>query len=229
MIFAETRSGVISKEWAPVNNELCAIKGSREGLVITITDGAQFSGVLDSLEKQLSSAQSFFRGSSVKILLRQGTLTAPQMDELEELITSYGMRLDREPPTVRMPFNTDGLADEQGEQERQEDNTLLVRRTIRSGQRLHYDGNVVVMGDVNPGAEIVCTGDILVLGSLRGVAHAGAEGRIGATVFAFRLEPTQLRIAHLISRAPDEKLPQPTGPEIARVVENMIQLSIYNH
>ncbi|HBN97146.1 MAG TPA: septum site-determining protein MinC, partial [Firmicutes bacterium] len=104
-----------------------------------------------------------------------------------------------------------------------------VRRTIRSGQRLHYDGNVVVMGDVNPGAEIVCTGDILVLGSLRGVAHAGVEGKVDATVFAFRLEPTQLRIAHVISRAPDEKLPQPSGPEIARVVENSIQLSVYNH
>jgi len=106
---------------------------------------------------------------------------------------------------------------------------LLVRRTIRSGQSLHYDGNVVVLGDVNPGAEIVCSGDILVLGSLRGVAHAGAEGATGATVFAFRLEPTQLRIAHLISRAPDGQVPRPSVPEIARIVKNMIEVSIYNH
>ena len=110
-----------------------------------------------------------------------------------------------------------------------EDTTLLVRRTIRSGQRLHYDGNVVIMGDVNPGAEVVCTGDILVLGALRGVAHAGAEGKVDATVFAFRLEPTQLRIAHVISRAPDEKSPLPSGPEIARVVANSVQLSMYSH
>jgi septum site-determining protein MinC len=85
------------------------------------------------------------------------------------------------------------------------------------------------MGDVNPGAEIVCSGDILVLGALRGVAHAGAEGKTDAIVFAFRLEPTQLRIAHLISRAPDEKLPQPQGPEVARVVGDRIQLSVYSH
>lgn len=211
-----------------MNSELCTIKGTREGLVITIADAVQFGEVLKSLERQLLASQSFFRGSSAKLFLQQGTLTDGQIDDIEGLIVDYGMRLNREPVTVSMhrPLTEPATEDTR---EVKEDNTLLVRRTIRSGQRLHYDGNVVVMGDVNPGAEIVCTGDILVLGSLRGVAHAGAEGKVDATVFAFRLEPTQLRVAHVISRAPDEKLPQPTGPEIARVVENSIQLSVYNH
>ena len=211
-----------------MNTELCAIKGTREGLVITITNAAQFSEVLQSLERQLLASQSFFRGSSAKLFLHEGTLSDSQMDDIERLIADYGMRLNREPLTVQMQRPQVEQVTEDT-REVGEDNTLLVRRTIRSGQRLHYDGNVVVMGDVNPGAEIVCTGDILVLGSLRGVAHAGVEGKVDATVFAFRLEPTQLRIAHVISRAPDEKLPQPSGPEIARVVENNIQLSIYNH
>jgi septum site-determining protein MinC len=211
-----------------MNTELCAIKGTREGLVITITNAAQFSEVLQSLERQLLASQSFFRGSSAKLFLHEGTLSDSQMDDIERLIADYGMRLNREPLTVQMQRPQVEQVTEDT-REVGEDNTLLVRRTIRSGQRLHYDGNVVVMGDVNPGAEIVCTGDILVLGSLRGVAHAGVEGKVDATVFAFRLEPTQLRIAHVISRAPDEKLPQPSGPEIARVVENSIQLSVYNH
>lgn len=211
-----------------MNTQLCTIKGSREGLVITIADTAQFTDVLNALEKQLNASQSFFRGSSAKVLVKAGTLTASQMDQIEELIADYGMRLDREPPKVQFPAQI-GRADESETKGEKEDNTLLVRRTIRSGQSLHYDGNVVVMGDVNPGAEIVCTGDILVLGSLRGVAHAGAEGKTEAIVFAFRLEATQLRIAHVISRAPDEKLPQPQGPEIARVVGDRIQLSVYNH
>ncbi len=211
-----------------MNTELCAIKGTREGLVITITNADQFSEVLRSLERQLLASQSFFRGSSAKLFLQEGTLADRQMDDIERLIAEYGMRLNREPLTYQMQRpQVDQVAEEV--REVTEDNTLLVRRTIRSGQRLHYDGNVVVMGDVNPGAEIVCTGDILVLGSLRGVAHAGVDGKVDATVFAFRLEPTQLRIAHVISRAPDEKLPQPSGPEIARVVENSIQLSVYNH
>lgn len=204
-----------------MNTQICTIKGSRDGLVITITDATQFGEVLSSLERQLTASQSFFRGSSAKLLVKQGTLSAGQMDQIEQLIANYEMSLDREPPTANLPKAADRALEQEA--------TLLVKRTIRSGQSLHYDGNVVVMGDVNPGAEIICTGDILVLGSLRGVAHAGAEGKIEAIVFAFRLEPTQLRIAHLISRAPDEKLPQPQGPEIARVVEDRIQLSVYNH
>jgi len=211
-----------------MNTELCAIKGTREGLVITVTNTTQFSEVLQSLERQLLASQSFFRGSSAKLYLHEGTLSDSQMDDIERLIAEYGMRLNQDPLTYQMPRPQVQPVAEDNSTVR-EDDTLLVRRTIRSGQRLHYDGNVVVMGDVNPGAEIVCTGDILVLGSLRGVAHAGVEGKVDATVFAFRLEPTQLRIAHVISRAPDEKLPQPSGPEIARVVENSIQLSVYNH
>lgn len=212
-----------------MEQEICTIKGSREGLVITITDGTQFQRVLDSLAKQLSASQSFFAGSSAKVSVRQGSLDTREMDQLEQLVNKYGMHLNRE-VVLSAEANTHNLiTSETDEAEQQEDNTLLVRRTIRSGQRLHYDGNVVVMGDVNPGAEIVCTGDILVLGSLRGVAHAGAEGKVDASVFAFRLEPTQLRIANLISRAPDEKLPQPSRPEIARVVENNIQLSVYSY
>lgn len=209
-----------------MSHELVSIKGIRGGLVITIRDQSRFTDVLASLSKQLAAAQSFFAGASAKVALEEGTLDSQELDELERLIGTYGMKLDRQP--VQPSTSRDNRSGEDSP-EPQEDNTLLVRRTVRSGQRLHYDGNVVIMGDVNAGAEIVCTGDILVLGSLRGVAHAGAEGKLDATVFAFRLEPTQLRIGHLISRAPDEKLPEPEGPEIARVVENMIQLSIYSH
>jgi septum site-determining protein MinC len=98
--------------------------------------------------------------------------------------------------------------------------TLMIRRTLRSGQRVHFRGNVVVVGDVNPGAEITAAGDIVVMGWLRGVAHAGAYGNDRAMVSAFRLHPTQLRIAHLIARAPDgvdETLPD--VPEFAEVRE----------
>ncbi|MBC7106160.1 MAG: septum site-determining protein MinC, partial [Firmicutes bacterium] len=76
-----------------------------------------------------------------------------------------------------------------------DDQTILVRRTLRSGQRLCYNGNVVILGDVNPGAEVVAAGNVIVMGVLRGVVHAGANGNEEAVVLAFRLRPTQLRIA----------------------------------
>lgn len=81
--------------------------------------------------------------------------------------------------------------------------TVLWRRTLRSGQQIAFDGNVVVLGDVNPGAEIIAGGDIIVMGALRGLAHAGAKGRSDAVVVALELQPTQLRIGHRLGRPPE--------------------------
>ncbi|MEX2355999.1 MAG: septum site-determining protein MinC [Thermaerobacterales bacterium] len=79
----------------------------------------------------------------------------------------------------------------------------LLRRTIRSGQRVAYQGSVVILGDVNPGAEIIATGDIVVVGALRGLAHAGARGHTGAVVAALDLRPVQLRIGSFLGRGPE--------------------------
>jgi len=87
---------------------------------------------------------------------------------------------------------------------------------------------VVILGDANPGSEIVATGDILVMGALRGMAHAGAEGDVSAIVAAFRLKPTQLRIAEIISRPPEDKEDLPQFPEIARLKDNIIVIEPYN-
>jgi septum site-determining protein MinC len=101
--------------------------------------------------------------------------------------------------------------------------TLLVRRHLRSGQRVRYQGNVVVLGDVNPGAEITATGDIVVMGILRGLAHAGASGDATRVVAAFRLLATQLRIANHIARAPEGDAP-PAVAEVAMVRDGQVVL-----
>lgn len=97
----------------------------------------------------------------------------------------------------------------------------LVRRTLRSGQRVVSSGHVVVLGDVNPGAEVVAGGDVVVLGTLRGTAHAGALGDERAVVAALRLEAGQVRIGRHIGRAPDGARAAGDGgrarPEVARV------------
>ena len=77
--------------------------------------------------------------------------------------------------------------------------TLYHRGTLRGGQTLHNLGNIVVIGDVNPGAELIASGDVVVFGALRGVAHAGAQGDASARVVALELAPTQLRIATMIT------------------------------
>jgi septum site-determining protein MinC len=106
-------------------------------------------------------------------------------------------------------------------------NTALVRRTLRSGQKFHFDGNVVVVGDVNPGAEIIASGHIIVIGALRGVVHAGAAGDERAAVLALKLQPTQLRIANHITRPPDGEYDDSEQPEIAHIKDNVVTIEIY--
>jgi septum site-determining protein MinC len=98
--------------------------------------------------------------------------------------------------------------------------TLYHRGTLRGGQALHNLGNLVVIGDVNPGAELVASGDIAVFGALRGVAHAGAQGDRSARVVALELAPTQLRIATLIAVSSDDA--KPRGPEHASIAGDRI-------
>jgi len=82
---------------------------------------------------------------------------------------------------------------------------LILKETLRSGRSIYHEGHVVVIGDVNPGAEIVAGGDVIVWGRLRGLVHAGALGDETAVICALELTPTQLRIAEKIAISPDEK------------------------
>jgi len=93
--------------------------------------------------------------------------------------------------------------------------TLYHPATLRGGQVLHHTGNIVVVGDVNPGAELVATGDIVVFGRLRGIAHAGAGGDEAARIFALDLSATQLRIATFIAAEEDGKPRHSSAPEAA--------------
>jgi len=117
-----------------------------------------------------------------------------------------------------IPVDLEDLVDEK---------TILVQRTLRSGQSIHYDGNVVILGDVNPGAEVAATGNIIVMGALRGVVHAGANGDENAIVMAFHLQPTQLRIADHITRPPDNDDIYPDYPEMARIKGGVVTIESF--
>ncbi len=102
----------------------------------------------------------------------------------------------------------------------------MIYATLRSGQKIETEHSLVVFGDVNSGAEVVAGGDIVVLGTLRGVAHAGAYDETGGGRFimALNLQPTQLRIGSVISRGSSEGQ---KSAEIARVEANMIVVETY--
>lgn len=81
--------------------------------------------------------------------------------------------------------------------------TLYIHRTLRSGQSISSEGNIVIIGDVNPGAEIVAKGDITVWGILGGIAHAGSDGNTYSRIRALKLNAIQLRIGGIFARRPD--------------------------
>lgn len=94
---------------------------------------------------------------------------------------------------------------------------------LRGGHRVEYDGNVVVLGDVNAGAEVRAGGDVIVFGALRGMVHGGAKGNDEAKVAALSLFPTQLRIAEHITCPPQGYTAAPgIHPEVARICDNKV-------
>ncbi len=101
---------------------------------------------------------------------------------------------------------------------------LYLQMTIRSGVEIRHSGTVVVLGDINPGGIVVANGDILVWGRLRGVAHAGANGNVKCLIMALQMEPTQLRIANFVARAPANPLEE-YYPEVAYVTPDGIRLT----
>ncbi|MBA2321061.1 MAG: septum site-determining protein MinC [Deltaproteobacteria bacterium] len=104
--------------------------------------------------------------------------------------------------------------------------TQTIHRTIRSGTVVQFDGDLYVFGDVNPGAQVIATGSITVLGTLKGMAHAGAAGDESTAIFALHLRPTQMRIGRRIALSPAESAHTP-GPEIATVSADSIVIEPY--
>jgi septum site-determining protein MinC len=101
---------------------------------------------------------------------------------------------------------------------------LYLKTTVRSGIEIHHPGTVIVLGDLNPGGKVVADGDILILGCLRGIAHAGAQGNPECLIMALRMEPTQLRISDIVARAPASS-PEEFIPEVAYITQEGIRIA----
>jgi septum site-determining protein MinC len=219
-----------------------SFKGTREGLLVTFGEGA-WHDLLNELAKQLErpGAQAFFRGARVLLETGDRAIGVLELEELITLLAQHQMTLTSvmgqaatqeafDQLRTTIPPETLDLSNgqaEPAEPERppsDETQALVIRRTIRSGQVIHYMGTVMILGDVNPGAEVIADGDVLVWGRLRGVVHAGASGDESAVVGALVLSPTQLRIGGQIARAPDGRRPHSAPAEVARVRNGQITL-----
>lgn len=210
------------------------IRGTtRTGLVILLPDDSEFSSLCQRLRDKLAHSGRFFEGAEVTVQVGRRALSETDRETIADILAASHMSL------LKVSEGGDPVAEAQAalraaEQSRrsgtlpaaallaESETAQVVTRTLRSGQSVRHDGDVIVLGDVNPGAEVVASGHIVVMGALRGVAHAGCTGNTAAIVAATKLRPTQLRIAHVIGRAPDVQEDLQPVPEVARVRDGMI-------
>jgi len=206
---------------------LIAVKGNKEGLQIICGDKGSWKEIITEIKTRLAGENShFFKGASVQVDTGTRILSAEQVGALWQVLQDSGLTVKciKTETQDELAQSFKSWSREQGKELSETEYVcakpvLIVKRSLRSGQNITFDGNVLIFGDVNPGAEIIASGFIMVLGYLRGIAHAGSSGDDKAWVMSFRLQPTQLRIANCITRPPEE---EPQGPELARIHEGVI-------
>ncbi|MBP2649623.1 MAG: minC [Firmicutes bacterium] len=196
--------------------EAVVFKGVSGELQLVVNESAEFGDVLKQLTAKLAAANEFFNKNAVINLPTK--LTDDERRRLTGVLTEYGLEAKEQAggKPVKKVKKVHSAVEGGYETE-----ALVINRTLRSGQKVVYGGSVVIIGDLNPGAEVVAGENIIILGACRGMAHAGASGNQGATITASRVLATQLRIADLIARAPDD-VDKPAQVETARIKDKTV-------
>ncbi len=227
-----------------------AVRGTREGLLLSVPADARAHDartVAAGLAAHVDGAEAFFSGADVIVDLGEREFTADEvsfyrlvLEEREIVVRGFtasspeGRAILRKQgyhplqivanPAVVPPSGAVGGREPQG-QEALEGAALYLRRTLRSGARVRHHGNLVLVGDINAGAEVIASGDIIVWGQVRGMVHAGALGDDGAIICALALNPTQLRIGSHYALPPADKRAKKQdqgGPERVRLENGQI-------
>jgi len=187
----------VLKEVLFVGNEMISIKGTKNGLLIVLDPNQRFEELRKNLLSKMESSRGFFKGAKFSIFQGHQEIPANQKNELEDICRQFGLELNKDNHTASRtePTKTPRRIPHVASQTDVGEAALMVKRSVRSGQRIVYPKHIVVLGDVHPGAEIVAGGSILIMGSCRGNVHAGAHGDRAAKVVARRLDPISLSIA----------------------------------
>lgn len=184
-------------------------KGRKNGITVVLDKSAEFDIIKKTLQEKVKDAQGFFGNAKTAISFMGRDLDEEQESELLGIIskttdlsisfvTTEGTEKVIEPKAKKEETKQRDIlpADE--------NMTIYHKGSLRSGQSIRFVGSVVVIGDINPGAEIVAEGNIIVMGSVKGLVHAGCSGNANCFVTALNLQPTQLRISDIITTIPKQ-------------------------
>lgn len=225
-----------------MSQENVTIKGIGDGLLITLSPTEEWQAITSELAARIDEKSAFFSGARITIDTGARPVPKYELSSLKALLERRGLQLmavhseskttiqSAEALDLRATYKSDDITRPNAgsldldtiDPEEVGTPGVLINRTLRSGRTVHSRGHVVILGDVNAGAKVIATGDVIVWGKLRGVVHAGADGDTSAIVCALDMTPMQLRIAHYISISPQEAKGRRARPEIACVKNEQI-------
>ncbi|MDQ0214557.1 septum site-determining protein MinC [Oikeobacillus pervagus] len=173
------------------------IKGTKDGLTLHLNDKCSYDELLEELEQKMDGQQEENETPLITVKIQAGNryLTAKQKEEMKEIIRKKKHFVVKE-------VSTNVVTIEEATRWKEESDMTKVAGMIRSGQVLEVPGDILIIGDVNPGGTVKAGGNIFILGSLKGIVHAGVQGNEKAVVVASRMTPSQLRISEYSTIAP---------------------------
>jgi septum site-determining protein MinC len=212
------------------------IKGYKDGLLISVGDG-EWKKVQKALIDQIEEKEEFFKGAKVTLDIGERSLKAAELGTLRDKLSEQGVTLFA---LLSQSASTEAVAETLGLSTHKSvlrgdtagigkavlggESAILIRRTLRSGHSVKYDGHVIVAGDVNPGAEILSTGSIYVWGKLNGSASAGIDGSVSEVICSLQLNPQILRIANVNRGTGKSVIKIKKRPEMAVLKDGEIKI-----
>ena len=198
------------------------------GLLVRVDWEVPLPQLLVEVEEHIQKSPAFFADAKVFLEVDTRPVLQHETEQLGVVLSRHGLTLQG---VVSAAGRVEGISRPQLAPQppkaadpiiNGKDALVVEHRTVRSGEKVASEGHLIIMGDVNPGAEVIAENNIIVWGSLKGTAYAGVPNHEDAVIAALHLSPIQLRIAGYIARSPDSRPVTATVPELARIDENEI-------
>lgn len=208
------RANELERKFYKMNNSV-VIKGNKYGIMIMLDDTLPFSELKEVVASKFKESGKFFKKASMGVSFEGRSLSDDEIKELVDVISENSeikivciidndkekeefFKKAVEQSQVPVPPTPEEVYQNYTGNEGQ-----FYRGTLRSGQVLESDASIVILGDVNPGAKVVSTGNVVILGALKGTVFAGVTGNASAFVVALEMAPMQIRIGDIIARCSD--------------------------
>lgn len=176
----------------------------KDEIVIKLNEEATQEEIIEALKKKLTELKKLYKNEKTPILVAGKILKNKEIDEIQKLIKNeIDVEIDFDmPKSLGLHSITKTFEKEIATSE-----TKFHRGSLRSGQRIESEGSLVIIGDVNSGAEVIASDNIVILGALRGLAHAGAKGNKQAIIAAGLVDTVQIRIANVVKEIDRDEEP----------------------